>query len=702
MGNRVAAIALATLGLAIASLPAAGCGGQRDEVAVKKGSPLIAGTVVDDAASVGVVWLEYLDQANFVCYVGTGVVLTNDTILTAGHVADWLVAKSMCAKGGYVPIKLRVTMPDPSVAGGEQVRVISCGGTTKEGCGARFRPDYQTPTKPTDTVNGRGQDAAVLTVSGSLVVNGISSFYRRPISKASAPPYKQKVTCYGMSDSAPVSPFTTGVLHKADFTVLKYPHDIFRSALDPKNVGLWETDTMFAISRGGDVVPTDVHDPDGGFAVITVEGDSGGPCIQHTTGVAGDLVGIDHAGEDAKPASTPRYAHITAVQGFRNWLRSALGVQSGRVFADSDLDGNADDGVEVRASSLDTIEVVVFYNNGATEVSLDTGISTSFAPFAGSYLGDFDADGDGDVVATIGTALNALPFYFNGAGASSFSFTTPSTWQPNGPYAFMEVGRYDEDGTDDLAAVRADGTEDVFVGEPGVGLTVPAQFVPRGFNWWGAGDQEAFAAGEPGFFVVKPVPGGAAGSGGAGGSSGTGGGGGAAGVGGASGAAGAGNPGNNFDSVEGRVFLHSNAGKQLEAWELSLSNLRAQLPSLPYSSAPGDGFGEALTWGSFDGDPQRQALIVGAPGVTVDGHTNAGLITVFSRSDTAAAGLAVEELDRKVLKGTAATDAFFGRVLAAGDFDGDFVDDLAVVAADGVLDPPRAVRHRSDGIEPTD
>ena len=521
MGNRVAAIAFATLGLAIASLPAAGCGGQRDDVVAKKGSPLIAGTVVDDAASVGVVWLEYLDQANFVCYVGTGVVLTNDTILTAGHVADWLLAKSMCAKGGYVPTKLRVTMPDPSVAGGEQVRVISCGGTTKEGCGARFHSGYQTSTKG----NNRGQDAAVLTVSGSLVVNGVSSFYRRPISKDSIPPYNQKVTCYGMSDSAPVAPFTTGVLHKADFTVLKYPHDIVKANIDPSVLPLWETDTMFTISRGGGVTPTgNVYDPGGGFAAITVRGDSGGPCIQHTAGVAGDLMGIDHAAPEVAGADTPKYADITAVQGFRNWLRSALGVQAGRVFADLDLDGSADDGVEVRASSLDTIEVVVFYNNGATEISLDTGISTSLAPFAGSYLGDFDADGDSDVVATIGSALSALPFYFNGAGASSFSFTTPSTWQPNGPYAFMEVGRYDEDGTDDLAAVRADGTEDVFIGEPGVGLTVPAQFVPRGFNWWGAGDQEAFAAGEPGFFIVKPVPGGAggaAGSGGAGGAAGS-------------------------------------------------------------------------------------------------------------------------------------------------------------------------------------
>jgi hypothetical protein len=624
------------------------------------------GTAVPDASEVGVVWLEHVvDPFDPVgCHRGTGVVLVNDTILTAGHVADYARAKIVCAQQNLVPKWLRVTLPDPSATGGKQVRVISCGGNLKDGCGARFPASYTTPLSKevSDDDFSKAQDAALVQVLNGFIVNGLSFFYRRPLTTKSTTSFVgTKVTCYGMSDSAPIAPFTIGELRKADFEVIGFPHPLHPTPRPPKSFKL------FTISRGGGMTPTSTaFDPDGGYAAIPVGGDSGGPCIAHTSGVAGDLIGIDHSGEPFASPDSPQYANYIATtssnSALRDFVRAGLGIQAGRVHADLDLDGAADDGVEVRASNMNppTIEVVVFYDNGATELAFDTGVLVSAAPFAGSYLGDFDGDGDGDIIGSIGSAASALPVYFNGGLSWAFQFVTPATWQPNGPYQYMSVGRFNGDDVDDVMAVRFDGSEDVFLGEKVVGLTVPAQFVPRGFELFGASSpsypvQEAFAIAAPGLFFDDPTFIGS------------------------------------IQPVVGYVHLvyaiDDTSG--LNVFPMSLDSLKADAPQLlSYSSSPGDRFGRALAWGNFDGDPSGfQALVISAPGVTVAGHTNAGIITYF-KADASYTGtkepIFVRQLDKTLLQGTPSADDRFGMALAAADFNGDQIDDLAVVSSHGL------------------
>ena len=597
MGNRALSVALMASGVV-----AFACGGPADDSARRASSDLYGGTAVPNAAQVGVVWLEHVVDpfAPVGCWFGTGVLLTNDTILTAGHVADYDLALQKCAANGEVPKYLRITMPGSSLPGDSQVRVISCGISSlppdkwKEGCGAKFVASYQTSASA--SLFTRGEDAALIQVVNGFVVNGKSAFYSRHLSAATTPSfYNTQVTCYGMSDSAPVNP-KTGALRKADFTVLQYPHpDAVVNPNLQKLIPLIKTDTMFAVSRGGGVTPTAETDPSGANYPIPVEGDSGGPCIKHTTGVDGDIVGIDQAGEDVKNPSSPSYAHYTATTGsnavLRSMVRAGLGVQAGQVFADLDLGGVPDDSVEVQVSPTNTIQIVVRFDNGATSLPpFDTLIPASAAPFAGTYFGDFDANGFADIVASVGKDGLALPFYFNGATPAGFSFTNAPTWQPNGPYEYLTVGRFNDDTVDDVAAARFDGTEDVFLGEPGVGLTVPAQYVPRGFNWYGPGDQEAVAIAAPGF---------------------------------------------SSNLVTGATWLLTNPGSGLEANGMEPSVLKKTAPNKPplaYNSALGDLFGEALTWGKFDSasaNTPGDTLVIGAPGVAVGGNPGAGVVALF-------------------------------------------------------------------------
>jgi hypothetical protein len=94
----------------------------------------------------------------------------------------------------------------------------------------------------------------------------------------------------------------------------------------------------------------------------------------------------------------------------------------------------------------------------------------------------------------------------------------------------------------------------------------------------------------------------------------------------------------------------------------------------------GDEFGAALAFGDFDGDG-RKDLAVGVPGEDAGIALNAGLVQVFYGTSAGLATARQQAFDQDDVPGDdggTETGDQFGFALAAGDFDGDGFDDLAI------------------------
>jgi hypothetical protein len=93
----------------------------------------------------------------------------------------------------------------------------------------------------------------------------------------------------------------------------------------------------------------------------------------------------------------------------------------------------------------------------------------------------------------------------------------------------------------------------------------------------------------------------------------------------------------------------------------------------------GEHFGHALAVGDFDGDG-RTDLAVGVPRQTVSGQDNAGAVHIFYGYSTGLSTLGDEvwHQDTGIVGSISEEDDGFGSTLAAGDFDADGFDDLAV------------------------
>ncbi len=124
------------------------------------------------------------------------------------------------------------------------------------------------------------------------------------------------------------------------------------------------------------------------------------------------------------------------------------------------------------------------------------------------------------------------------------------------------------------------------------------------------------------------------------------------------------------------------------AARVGLSDLQNQLwhqgsPGVEGAVEDGDMFGAALAVGDFDGD-EYDDLAVGVPGEEIDSQLGAGAVNVLYGSPwgLAADGDQIWYEGYSGLSGSPETGDWFGYALAAGNFNGDDYDDLAVSIPD--------------------
>jgi len=103
--------------------------------------------------------------------------------------------------------------------------------------------------------------------------------------------------------------------------------------------------------------------------------------------------------------------------------------------------------------------------------------------------------------------------------------------------------------------------------------------------------------------------------------------------------------------------------------------------NVPGDSEAGDRFGGTLAMGDFDGDGDADVAI-GSPGEAIGAESGAGMVTVFPGSAVGLEALGSLNWHRNTagMIGTALAGDEWGTALAAGDFDGDGDDDLAIGA----------------------
>ncbi|MGD8967852.1 MAG: FG-GAP repeat protein [Anaerolineae bacterium] len=100
-----------------------------------------------------------------------------------------------------------------------------------------------------------------------------------------------------------------------------------------------------------------------------------------------------------------------------------------------------------------------------------------------------------------------------------------------------------------------------------------------------------------------------------------------------------------------------------------------------------DWFGSALAVGDFDGDGDFD-LAVGVPGEGAGGVSGAGVVQVFysAKGRLTAAGNQIWSQGTPLVEGALELSDGFGAALAAGNFNGDAYDDLAVGVPDEDID----------------
>jgi hypothetical protein len=117
-------------------------------------------------------------------------------------------------------------------------------------------------------------------------------------------------------------------------------------------------------------------------------------------------------------------------------------------------------------------------------------------------------------------------------------------------------------------------------------------------------------------------------------------------------------------------------------------SVNQQTPGVPLASETFGHFGDSLAWGDFNRDGYSD-LAVGMPDATIGGASDAGAVYVFYGASQGLSGDRVIEYDlAQSWAGHSESGDRFGHSLAAGDFDGDGFDDLAIGAPGSYFGPP--------------
>lgn len=116
--------------------------------------------------------------------------------------------------------------------------------------------------------------------------------------------------------------------------------------------------------------------------------------------------------------------------------------------------------------------------------------------------------------------------------------------------------------------------------------------------------------------------------------------------------------------------------------DVLLSPAAPGIPAFKWIFGPGYLFGKGLAAGDFNADG-RADLAVGSPGMAVNGLVNSGAVLIFYGDATEVITTKFSQVfhqDRGAMPGLQEKGDSFGWTLAAGDFNGDDVDDLAIGA----------------------
>jgi hypothetical protein len=522
--------------------------------------------------------------------IGTASFLTNEWLLTAAHVVDG--QNGSCTNG--TPRADGVTVEFDTQTGPDRPVVDA----------VIIHPRYKRQGHT---------DMALLHVDRPFQLNGSTTGYQRPISTLPIAGMLGSLTrCVGYGRSSLTSN-DSGTLRFADFTIGRSPD---------------APETNFGIFKGGGAASSDT-----GSGIILGEGDSGGGCVK-LSGPSGaqEIFGINRS-NDIRPrcatdadcpnsgtcdvaaemctTNDPRHSNIQAAASFRDFTNAVLGAKSMPVQVDFDGDGIVDNTMIVR--SIGGFFFIEFQPAIGLPSLIPTGlpdlpiVSDTIQSFASLNTGDFNNDQISDVLALVG----GFAFYFNSdLGAIDLANPFNGQIEVSGTegFAFSTVKDLNGDGFDDAELVRADGTSRLFFGGPSGlgGATPPPSFGPD-FDGDGLED---IAMNAPGA-TIPPISGGV------------------------------------------HILFGNNS---VDSWW-------GDVTAGP-DSEDNDFFGRTLAWGNFDEDEPDELLINARHGLR---YIDQGGVESTRFIDVEAVTSPPHSVG-------------FGSSMATGDFDGDGFDDVALPA----------------------